>query len=212
MPDTIEALLVACGETEWDAGGRLLGAADVPLTSAGREGVLASLERLDELDLGLVLAAPDEACGEAAGLIADRAECKVRTLSGLVEPTAGLWEGMSREALAAKCTHAFSTWLEDPGLVVPPQGEGLAEAEQRVLGSLSAALDRVKTSRRAGGARVAIVLRPMALGIVLCWQQSAGSDRLWSLSSAHRAAGGMSWATLDRERLRRTQQDVRASA
>jgi len=67
--DQIDLLLVRSGRTEWEEAGRLQGQADLPLSEAGREVVLANLRHLlagDAPALTAVLTATPARTGSGA--------------------------------------------------------------------------------------------------------------------------------------------------
>ena len=61
----------------------------------------------------------------------------------------------------------FKRWWADPSAVCPPQGEELSAAQ----GRLKDAFERI--TRKHGDQNLALVLGPLALGIVRCLVESA---------------------------------------
>ncbi|GIW74214.1 MAG: phosphoglycerate mutase [Phycisphaerales bacterium] len=161
-PAEVELLLVRCSRTEWDEAGRLGGDCDLPACKAWGEDLAQALQGHDLSGLTAVLSGPDEASRQTADHIARLADVKMRVVDGLAEVDLGLWEGQRYSELKERFPGAFTSWLEDPASVVPPQGEPLAEAEPRLLGALAQALDRLNGKGRC----VAVVVRPIAYHVL----------------------------------------------
>jgi probable phosphoglycerate mutase len=192
----IELLLFASGATSWDEAGRIVGSCDLPPSEGGlakvRERVAALLTASGAANgapeegsdarpslggVSVVLCGPDEASQESAEVLARATESKVRVIDALGEVRLGLWEGMLRSDAEEKFPTSYGQWREDPASVNVPEGESLYEAADRILTGLGRALDKVKSEP---GEAVAVVLRPLALGIVRSWLGGLELSALWS--------------------------------
>ena len=60
--------LIAAGETRWERDGRLLGAADLPLSNAGRASAAADAAELERHQIATIYHPPDEAATETASV------------------------------------------------------------------------------------------------------------------------------------------------
>jgi probable phosphoglycerate mutase len=174
----IGCLWIKTGVTAWDIEGRVCGQADLPLSPAGRSEVMAGLGHLGSLNLSAVLSGPDDASVATGELVAGIAGCKVRPVPGLREMSLGLWEGMLGSVLQEKCPRAYRQWIDDPASVTAPEGETACEAQDRAVEALRGALAKVK----AEGQDVAVVMRPIVLGLVKCWLSGEPISKLWSIS------------------------------
>lgn len=175
----IELVLVRSGATDWDDGGRLQGDTDLPLSEPGREALNAAL------DLGLVDAAsgaavvlhgPDEASRQTAHEAAIRLSARTREVAGLRDVNLGLWAGLRDAELAERQPSLHRQWRDDPASVTPPEGENLADAEDRALAALAKALSR--TTRGP----VVVVLRPMLHALLRSWLRQEPMSRLWEVA------------------------------
>lgn len=171
-------LLMRSGQTDWDASGRVQGAADLPLSPAGRSVVQAEASTLLGRELAMVLTAPDEASRETARLVAEATGSKVVVVPELAEPALGLWEGMRYDDLEKRYCRAGRVFLEDPCGVVAPDGDALPATAERVLKAFAKA-----TSRCKAGASVAVVVRPIALGVIRCALNEADLGQLWAMAT-----------------------------
>ncbi len=171
------------------------GAADLPLSEAGRKATEAIADGIAADPPQIVLCGPDEASRTAARILAQAAGAKVKTLDELGDVHLGLWEGLLESGVEERYPRAAKQWSEDPGAVSPPEGESLQHAKERILTALAAGIDRLKE-----GAAAAVILRPVALGIVRCWLNDAPTADLWSQVRDRPAA---EWYDVSAERLRK---------
>ncbi|MDX2018101.1 MAG: histidine phosphatase family protein [Planctomycetota bacterium] len=194
----IRVLLVRSGATEWDRAGRLGGSADLPMCDAGRAALLAELAAMGDVRLKAVYTGEDEGSRESAALIASATDSKVKVVEDLREPGLGLWEGLSEQDLETRFPSAARQWREDPGSVAVPGGEDLHEAMAR----LSEHVRKALTSAARSGESVALVLRPMALGLVLCAAAGKPAAEMWKMAEA---APNLLWLTLNSSTFRLSQ-------
>lgn len=173
-PSELDIVLIRAGATEWDDAGRLVGAADLPLSASGRADLTTTLAPIDEESFCSVLCGPDEASRATAELVAHRADAKVRVVDNLGEVDLGLWEGLLATDVEDRYPKAYKQWLENPAGVLIPEGEPLPECRERLVLALCKALDKCKAGE---GRPVAVVLRPFAMALVGEWLGES-DDRL----------------------------------
>jgi len=186
-------MLVRAGSTDWDQAGRLQGHADLPLSDTGRQDVAEVTSHLNGAKVSTVLAAPDEASIETAQRLAQHTGARVRKLADLAETDLGLWEGLREKELIDRYPKAFRQWRDDPTSVTAPDGDSVDASGERILLALARAMDRV------GRGGLAVVVRPIAFGVIRCWLE----DR--SRRDALRAASegpSWEWASVPRDRVR----------
>jgi len=160
-PRSFRVILIRSGSTEWDLSGRLSGSADHPMCAAGAESLAETIRGLNLGEVASVLHGPDEASTASAAIIADLSRTKARSKDGLAEVNLGLWEGLLPSDLEERHPTVYARWLEDPSSVSVPEGEPLAEAEERIVGAFLKATEKV-----AHEATVVVVLRPMAWALM----------------------------------------------
>lgn len=175
--DDVGLLIIRCGRTAWDEAGRFQGSADLPMSDTGRAALLEALqdEQVRALNPGPILAAPDEASVESAGLIAEALGGKVREVAALRGIDFGLWQGLLDGELLERYPTAYQRWRQDPASVNPPEGETFLDVELRVLGALR------KAAEKAGPKPLAVVLRPLPYGLVRTWVHGKPTSQLWDL-------------------------------
>jgi broad specificity phosphatase PhoE len=157
-------LLIQAGPTPWEAEGRMGGNPMLPLTTEGEIELQKTLRTMTEPAIAaLYTYSKNQACEQAAKLVARHFNVRVRDSEALEPISMGLWQGLTREELRFRFPTIFAQWEENPLGVNPPQGESLEAASERLRAGLS------KLLRRHRGARdgaVALVLRPMTLQVV----------------------------------------------
>jgi len=155
--------LIRSGETSWDESARLRGRSNLPLSEPGRAAVQHDLARPLGLAFKTVYHPPDDAATQTAHLAAAVCSARTRESQDLSEPDLGLLEGLTRRQFAERHPKRCKQWDDDPLALVPPEGEPLAEARARLLAEVA------RLVRRARAPELAIVLHPLALGMLRCW-------------------------------------------
>ncbi len=161
-PAEVDLLLVRCSRTEWDEAGRLGGDCDLPACKAWGEELTQALHDRDLSGITAIITSPDEASAQTADHLRRLTDIKVRKVDGLSEVDLGLWEGQRFDELKDRFRGAFNQWAEDPASIVPPEAEPLADAENRLLGALAKAIEKLNGK----GSHVAVVVRPVAFHVL----------------------------------------------
>ena len=152
---TMMVSLIRCGQTVWDADGRLRGSTDLPLSDAGRVAVQADLSQSALGRPSLIHHPPDDAATETARLCAARMGAKIKSADGLADPNLGLLEGLTRQEFAERFHTRFKQWDEDPLSLSPPEGEDVVDAADRLFNTVARILKRSRSDEQypaqAGG-------------------------------------------------------------
>ncbi len=206
-PSEIQVVLVRCGRTDWDDGGRLQGRTDLPLSEAGRQAVEAGVSDLAQELNGTFLAAvhsgPDEASVETAKLIAEQTGTKVKVARALQGMDLGVWDGLLESQLMDRFPTAYKEWRDRPDSVNPPEGESFDELSHRLRLAVSKVLEK------ANGKPVALVLRPFSFGLVNCWLRGRPNSELWAFLDDGPQTVHL---RIDRELIRTTLEELKAKA
>lgn len=156
-------LLINAGPTPWDAEGRLGGNHMLPLTTDGEIAITKMLQAQPEPVTAVHTCRKNEACDQAAKIVARQFALKIRD-HDLLEPMAlGLWQGLTRDELRFRFPTVFPEWEENALAVTPPGGESLASA----FGRMKAAVRKILRRNSAAGDVIAITTRPLSLQILL---------------------------------------------
>lgn len=159
---SITLTVIRCGETAWDAQGRIHGATDLPLSDAGRAAVMAEAARTGGTRAAFIHHAPDEAATDTARMCAMRGE-KLRSAPELADPNLGLLEGLTEQEFAERFRSRHMQWKEDPYSLAAPEGEDMAAAADRLFHGIA------RIIRKSRGDEVAIVLHDLGLRMLRCW-------------------------------------------
>jgi broad specificity phosphatase PhoE len=171
--DTCRLYLVRHGTT---APNRYRGRRDVPLDTQGYQDAISAAERLALVGLSAVYAGPLRRTIATAQIITEKAGVPdVRILSGLNNLDYGAWEGMTAQEAATLDPESFALYRSAPLRAACPMGEGLSDAQQRILGAL-----QLIYSRHAGQA-VAVVTHAVMIRLVVM-RLNHIEDETWRLS------------------------------
>ena len=183
MTKSAHATIVLCRTcpTSWDDEGRVCGRAEIPPTGEGLAALTLALRaaRIDDLrdDLGTVFCADDELSNRCARILATASGAKVKAQSSYAELDVGLWEGVLRSDLHERFPRVYTTWVEDPGIVAPPDGESLLSVQGRVLDQLGRSIRKSKSAHPTFG----LVLRPYAYAVLSCWVERRPMSEVWDV-------------------------------
>lgn len=170
-------LLMRSGRTEWDLLGRVQGAADLPMGTAGAQAAQKQVALFAGQKLVAIATAPDEASRATAKLLAQATGVKrVTAVPQLGEMALGLWEGLRYEELEQRYCSAGRQFMDNPSGVTAPDGDQVDAYAARVQD----AFRQVVGSHRAGS-NIGIVVRPLALGLMRCFLNGADICELWAM-------------------------------
>jgi probable phosphoglycerate mutase len=155
-------LLINATPTPWEADDRIVGDQSLPLANGAREQLHNTIDSIPPAPAvaAVYRAKSIECCDEAAKLIADKCGLRPRDNDDLRPPNLGLWQGLTRGEVRARFPKVFAQWERSPLSVNPPEGEATLAAANRLRAALGAVL------RRNRDRPVALVLRPMAFGMI----------------------------------------------
>ncbi len=121
-----------------------MGSLDLPLSDAGHRQVSAAVEKISELAVSAVYAAPCQAALQTAEALGARLGIKVKTIDALRNLDHGLWHGKRIEEVRQTQPRVFRQWQENPQTVCPPEGEMVGDAQARVRSALAKLLKKHK--------------------------------------------------------------------
>jgi broad specificity phosphatase PhoE len=175
----IKIVLIRPGSTDYDQQGRIQGTLSVPLNDEGNAEVARAVEELRELKLDAIYAPGSEPALQTAEAIADDQGLKVRKLDRIQNLNHGLWQGMRIDEVRRKQPKVYRQWQDKPEVICPPEGEMLADAEDRVRMALTKLVKRHKE-----GAIGLVVSEPLASLVRQLVVNSELGD-LWKATNGH---------------------------
>lgn len=159
---SISLTLIRCGETTWDAQGRVHGTTDLPLSDAGRLALINEVKRWGTVKAASIHHPPDEAATDTAKLFAATAT-KLRAVDELADPNLGLLEGLTEQEFSERFRSRYKQWKEDPATLSAPEGDDMPQAAERIYKTVAKILARSRSDE------VAVVLHDLGLSMLRCW-------------------------------------------
>lgn len=156
----VRIVLIRPGATDYDEQGRILGTLDMPLTEQGNRDVERLVGEVRELKIAAIYCGPCQAAAQTGQAIADALDVKLKRIDNLRNIDHGLWQGMLIEDVKRKQPKVYRQWQEQPGIICPPEGEMLRDAQERVQTVLSKILKKHKEGT------IAIVIPDPLAGVV----------------------------------------------
>lgn len=133
-PSRRNGLLVVMrhGSSEYNLQGRYQGSLDVKLSSEGRQQVLGSLSRIQDLGIQLVVSSPLVRARECARIISSSLQCPLMIIPEFSERDMGVFEGLSRLEVAQRYPSLLSVHESGCMKWSPPGGESLLQVAERL--------------------------------------------------------------------------------
>jgi probable phosphoglycerate mutase len=127
----VQLILIRPGLTEYDEQSRIQGTLDIPLCDAGRKQAAAAAETIRPYLPKALYSSPGSSAEETADLVGQALDLKPKTLDQLQNVNLGLWQGLLVEEIRRKQPKVYKQWQEHPETVLPPEGETLAQVNER---------------------------------------------------------------------------------
>jgi broad specificity phosphatase PhoE len=140
----VKIILIRPGSTDYDRQGRIQGTLDVPLNEQGSAEVERAVVELRSVRLSAVYAPNSQPAMQTAEAIAEDQGLKVKKLDRMQNLDHGLWQGMRIDEVRRKQPKVYRQWQDKPEVVCPPEGEMLADAEDRVKTAIGKLVKRHK--------------------------------------------------------------------
>ena len=127
----MKVALVRHGETEWNKLGKFLGQLDIGLNPRGLAQARETALAMASWGHTVVYASPLARTMEVAQEISKLDGVPVVPVEGVKELDLGDVEGVSGEEMRALWPAVYTAWRENPATVVMPNGESLAQLQDR---------------------------------------------------------------------------------
>lgn len=167
----MKIILVRHGETHWNKDGLVQGAdSDIELNDTGLKQARRLAVFLKDEPIAAVLSSPLRRATATAEVIASQHQLPVETDEGLKELKVGDLEGTSISNLPTTFSRFLLRWWQDGEAMKLPNGESLADLQQRVWKAIEGLLERHRTSpdpNRDGTAVVVVSHYFVTLAIIL---------------------------------------------
>jgi broad specificity phosphatase PhoE len=175
----VRIVLIRPGCTDYDDQGRIQGTLEMPLCEAGGREASKMANTLQGLGIQRIYTSDSNPALETAAILSSVLGVKVKKLENMQNLDLGLWQGLLVEEVKRKQPKVYRQWQEHPEVVRPPQGETVAEAQERVAHVLQWIL-----RKHPDGVIAVLLPEPLAS---LARQKLAGSlvGDLWQASTGH---------------------------
>jgi broad specificity phosphatase PhoE len=173
--DPTYLILIPQGQTCWDKEDRLVGNADLPLSSEGLEQVDRWSDQLKSVGIDILFSAPGGPAEQTARMIAGVCRVRARQEVNLAEMDLGLWQGMPPAEIRQRHPRVHKQWLEKPETVTPPEGENIALARERLDQCIARILRKNKEMQ------IGVVLGPIALALARLSREGRTIGEVWEL-------------------------------
>jgi broad specificity phosphatase PhoE len=138
LADGVELLFARHGQTAENAGGKILGRRDPPLSAEGREQAAQLAQRAACAGVSAIWTSPLQRARQTAAAVAEAVEAEPVVLDDLIESDRGSWEGQSLAHLAEVSPQLYGAFeVADPGFAFPG-GESLQSQVDRTRRALDA--------------------------------------------------------------------------
>jgi broad specificity phosphatase PhoE len=174
----VQIVLIRPGSTNYDEQGRIQGTLDIPLSAQGSAKAQQLGEELRQFDLTVIYTSPCQAAWQTGSAIGQARGIKVKQLDNLKNLDHGLWQGMQIDEIRRKHPKVFRQWQEQPEIICPPEGEMLAQAQERVKTALTKLLRKQKP-----GTIGLVVPEPLAT-LVNCFLTQTEIGEIWKLGAS----------------------------
>lgn len=170
-------VVIRSGTTDYDLQGRIRGNLNLPLAPAGIAAAEDTARHLAAAAPVAIYTAPTQCAVETADIIGGAIGLVPRRVPFLAGLDLGLWQGMLVSEIRRRQPRLARHWEEDPWTVVPPDGEPLATARDRIAQAIGKIL-----SRHADG-QVAVVVPQPIDRIIRALMTGEPAGDLWEISA-----------------------------
>jgi len=156
----MQLILIRHGETHWNKEGRVQGISDIELSGAGIEQARKLALSLKDSTIDVIQTSPLKRAYQTAEIINAFHQKKIDVHPELTEMDQGDFEGLSFKELMAREKEFLHRWITDPASVKMPNGESLAELQERAWQPIQKII--------AGEKNVLIVSHNFTIAAILC--------------------------------------------
>jgi len=169
----MKIFLIQTGQTAWEADSRIESPAGSALTESGARSAETVAGELATAGIKAIYTCPSEAAQQTARVISRALHVKVHTDEAMGEPDYGLWQGLTIAEIKHRQPRLYKQWIDDPTTTCPPSGETIQDAQSRLKGRIA------NIARKPRNTPAALVLRPVAVGLLRCLFGGVALEQLW---------------------------------
>ncbi len=184
----LRIVLIRPGATDYDGEERIQGALDIPMNHHGLTEVARVVDQLRDMKIEMIYVSPCDSAIQSAEILSKDLDARSKKLDRMQNLNLGLWQGMKVSDVRHKQPKVYRQWQEQPENVLPPDGEMIEQAEQRIR----AAMTKILRWHKAGV--IALVIPEPLASLVRRYFKHDDLGDLWKALSSHGC-----WEVLDLE-------------
>ena len=138
----MRVIAIRHGETEWNAAGREQGQLDSPLTARGLKQAEAIAGRLRSVSFSALYSSDLGRALHTAEIVATATGATIEVDAGLRERHTGIFQGLTKEQMAAQYPNEYSAYRAGPYAYQVPGGESGQQRTERSVRVMNALADR----------------------------------------------------------------------
>jgi len=142
----MQLILIRHGETLWNKEGRVQGTSDVELSAVGEKQAYLLALSLKNQNIEAIHASPLKRAIRTAEIINEFHSLDIQIHQGLMEMDQGDFEGLSFQELMDNKKDFLKSWITDPAAVRMPNGESLAELQNRAWGAVEEIISKTQNA------------------------------------------------------------------
>ena len=142
----MQLILIRHGETLWNKEGRVQGTSDVELSFMGKKQAELLALSLKDHPIEAIHASPLKRAYQTAEIINEFHHLDIQIHRNLMEMDQGDFEGLSFKELMAGKKDFLQKWISDPASVKMPNGESLAELQERAWRTMEEIIGKSKNA------------------------------------------------------------------
>jgi broad specificity phosphatase PhoE len=156
----MQLILIRHGETLWNKEGRIQRTSDIELSTVGIEQARLLALSLKDQPIGAIHASPLKRALQTAEIINEFHRKEIQTHQDLMEMDQGDFEGFSFKELMACEKEFLNKWIADPASVQMPNGESLAQLQERAWRALEKIINQEENA--------VVVAHNFTIAAILC--------------------------------------------
>ncbi|MFC2017845.1 histidine phosphatase family protein [Chloroflexota bacterium] len=169
MMNTTTVLLARHAQTRSNVTGRYMGWIDEDLSEEGIWQAEQLSRRLESQSIDSAYSSPIKRAHRTAQMTAAPHSLQVSPLPGLGEIRIGSWEGLTREEVRARFPDIWQAWRSDPSAVQMPEGENMAQVQERAVAALHNIIDANR------GRKVLVVTHEVIVKLLVAYCLDVGN-------------------------------------
>ncbi|KAB3537298.1 histidine phosphatase family protein [Alkaliphilus pronyensis] len=162
------------GQTEWNLEGRFQGQKDSKLTELGEQQAILLGERLDDVELDIIISSSSGRAYRTAELIKGRKNIEILANDQLKEMNIGDWEGQIIKEIEEHSPDEYHCFWNRPDLFKPCGGETFGQLYERVTQEIEKIIKIYK------GKKVLVVTHGVVLRTLITYFENKDIKDLWN--------------------------------